>query len=196
MTLDNALKLTVPALWLVFCAYWWIRSRNQKSARVAEPWLTRFLRHWLPLGAAIVLIAGPGDWFGHSLLREQFLPHTTLVYAIGVLVMLAGLILAIWARRTLGRNWSANVQIKQDHELVTDGPYATVRHPIYTALILMFIGNAIVVGDVRAILGVLIVWASFAVKSRREEQFMLSEFGEPYAQYRQRTGGIWPRLFH
>lgn len=195
MNFDNALQLTVPALWLVFGAYWWIQSRNQKSARVAEPWLTRFLRHWLPLGVAVLLIVGPGEWYGDSLLREQLLPHTASVYAIGILIMLAGLILAIWARRTLGRNWSANVQIKQDHELVTDGPYATVRHPIYTALILMFVGNAIVVGDVRGVVGVLIVWASFYLKSRREEQFMLSEFGEPYAHYRQRTGGIWPRLF-
>lgn len=100
----------------------------------------------------------------------------------------------IWARRTLGRNWSANVQIKQDHELITAGPYRFVRHPIYTALILMFAGNAIVVGDVRGIIAVVIVTLSFWRKYLKEEAFMRQEFGERYEQYRQKTAPLFPGI--
>lgn len=192
--METLLRLCVPAIWAIFGLVWFISSRNQKSARVAEPFATRLFRHWLPLLTAIYLVAAPGELFGRSWLREAFLPHTIPVYLTGLAVMLAGLALAIWARRTLGRNWSANVQIKQNHELITNGPYRHIRHPIYAALILMFAGNAIVVGDVRGILAVLIITLSFWFKYRQEERFMLQEFGERYASYRERTAPLFPGL--
>ena len=58
-------------------------------------------------------------------------------------IVLAGAAFTVWARITLGRNWSAEVTFKQDHELIESGPYALARHPIYTGLIVMALGTAI-----------------------------------------------------
>ncbi|HPF70313.1 MAG TPA: isoprenylcysteine carboxylmethyltransferase family protein, partial [Candidatus Krumholzibacteria bacterium] len=157
------------ATWLVLVAYWTCSARFAKGAAVKEPWPVRLAVYWLPLVAAVLLL-GPGPWFGHSLLREQFVPHTTLVYSVGLALAIAGAALAIASRSLLGRNWSATVELKRDHELITRGPYRFVRHPIYTGLLLLFLGNAVMVGDWRGLLAVAIVFASFWRKLRLEER--------------------------
>ena len=88
--------------------------------------------------------------------------------ALGVI----GVALAIWARVTLGRNWSGVVTLKQDHELVTSGPYAMVRHPIYTALVLMFLGFSLLFDSVSAWLGLAFICYSFWIKLKQEEALM------------------------
>ena len=59
-----------------------------------------------------------------------------IVYWLGLLMVVAGLAFAVWARVHLGRNWSGTVTVKENHELIRSGPYAIVRHPIYTGLLL------------------------------------------------------------
>jgi protein-S-isoprenylcysteine O-methyltransferase Ste14 len=102
--------------------------------------------------------------------------------------------LAILSRALLGRNWSATVQLKQDHQLITSGPYRFVRHPIYTGLLLLFLGNAVMVGDWRGLLAVAIVFASFWRKFRLEERWLAEHFGEPYRLYQARTKALIPAL--
>ena len=186
---EHALRLC----WLAFIGYWLWSARKVKPAKHRESLARRFFVHWLPLVVAVLLL-GPGDWFGHSLLREQFVPHTTPVYSLGLALCVAGVALAIWARAILGANWSAQVQIKQGHELVERGPYALVRHPIYTGLILLFAGNAVMVGDWRGVLAVAIVTVSFWRKYLLEEKLMTQEFGQAYLDYRKRTYPLFPLL--
>ena len=179
--------------WLVVIGYWLWSARRAKAPKRTESLAKRFLAHWLPLIVAVLLL-GPGEWFGHSLLREQFVPHTTLVYSIGLALCIAGAALAIWSRFILGANWSAQVQIKQGHELIQRGPYALIRHPIYTGLILLFAGNAMMVGDWRGVLAVAIVTVSFWRKYLLEEKLLAQEFGPAYADYRKRTYPLFPPL--
>lgn len=186
---EHALRIT----WLALIGYWLWAARSAKRSEWQEPLARRLLAYWLPLLVAVLLL-GPGDWFGHSLLREQFVPHTTLVYSIGLAMAIAGAALAICSRALLGRNWSATVQLKQEHELVTRGPYRWVRHPIYTGLLLMFLGNAVMVGDWRGLLAVAIVFASFWRKYRLEEAWLGRHFGEPYRLYQARTKALIPAL--
>ena len=186
---EHALRIT----WLALIGYWLWAARYAKRSEWQEPLARRLLAYWLPLLVAVLLL-GPGDWFGHSLLREQFVPHTTLVYSIGLAMAIAGAALAICSRALLGRNWSATVQLKQEHELVTRGPYRWVRHPIYTGLLLMFLGNAVMVGDWRGLLAVAIVFASFWRKYRLEEAWLGRHFGEPYRLYQARTKALIPAL--
>ena len=176
--------------WLAVIGYWIWSARRVKAPKHAESLAKRFLVHWLPLIVAALLL-GPGEWFGHSLLREQFVPHTTLVYSLGLALCVAGAALAIWSRAILGANWSAQVQIKHGHELIERGPYALIRHPIYTGLIGLFAGNALMVGDWRGVLAVAIVVVSFWRKYLLEETLLAREFGPAYAEYRKRT---WPLL--
>jgi protein-S-isoprenylcysteine O-methyltransferase Ste14 len=112
--------------------------------------------------------------------------------AIGFVLTLLGLSVAIWARLTLGTNWSGTVTFKENHELIQSGPYAVVRHPIYTGLLLMFLGTAFAIGTVGAFLSVPTLFLSFWIKSRQEEALMIDHFGEQYAAYRQRVRAIIP----
>jgi protein-S-isoprenylcysteine O-methyltransferase Ste14 len=69
-----------------------------------------------------------------------------------------------------------------------------VRHPIYTGLLLLFLGNAVMVGDWRGLLAVAIVFASFWRKFRLEEKWLVERFGEPYRLYQSRTKALVPAL--
>ena len=184
-----ALRLT----WLVVLGYWFWSARSVKRATSQEPFVVRLLAYWLPLLAAVLLL-GPGEWFGQSLLREQFVPHATPVYAIGLALAIGGAALAIHARVLLGRNWSATVQLKHDHELIQSGPYRWVRHPIYTGFLMLFLGNAVMVGDWRGLLAVAIMFASFWRKLRLEERWLGEHFGPAYQAYRARTKALIPSL--
>ena len=99
---------------------------------------------------AAVLLAVRGPWL--PWLGTRFLPDTMIVYLLGLLMVVAGLAFAIWARVHLGRNWSGTVTVKENHELIRSGPYAIVRHPIYTGLLLAVLGTAIVFGEWRGLL--------------------------------------------
>lgn len=113
------------------------------------------------------MLLGPGEWFGHSWLRENFVEHTNFVGIIGLVISVIGAIIACSSRYLLVKNWSLSVQKKENHQLIQDGIYKIVRHPIYTGLLLLFIGNAIIVGDYRAIIAVLIVFVSLWLKLKK-----------------------------
>ncbi len=185
----HALRIT----WIAVLVYWGWAARSAKPAQQQERFAKRLLVYWLPLLVAALLL-GRGEWFGHTLLREQFVPHTTLVYSLGLATAVLGAALSILSRMLLGRNWSATVQVKQEHELVTIGPYRFVRHPIYTGLLLLFLGNAVMVGDWRGLLAVAIVFVSFWRKLRLEEVWLTGYFGEPYRLYQARTKALIPAV--
>ena len=113
---------------------------------------------------------------------------------LGAAVTVAGLLFAVWAREHLGRNWSRSVTIKQDHELITTGPYAVVRHPIYTGILAGFLGMAIAISQVRGFLVFVLIFLAFCIKFRMEEQWMRSQFGDAYATYARHTAALVPYL--
>jgi protein-S-isoprenylcysteine O-methyltransferase Ste14 len=120
-------------------------------------------------------------------------PHTELVGWLAVLATAAGVAVAFWARFHLGANWSGVVTLKENHELIRTGPYRTIRHPIYTGILLAFLGNAVLIGQVRGLLGLAIIWASFYIKARREESFLAQEFGPNFNEHLRHTGMFLPK---
>jgi protein-S-isoprenylcysteine O-methyltransferase Ste14 len=191
--MDNFYRYLVPGLWIAWFLYWRISATGVKAARRHESPASR-AAHLVPL-----LIAGLLLWIdripGGGVLFERFMPHTYLTYWIGTLILALGLGFSVWARVYLGRNWSATVTVKEDHELIRGGPYARVRHPIYTGLLLGFIGTAIVRGEWRGVLAVVIAFAALWRKLRLEERWMSETFGEQYRLYRERTAALIPYLF-
>ena len=187
---EQALRIT----WLLVLGYWLWAARSAKPLEQQEPLVKRLVAYWLPLLIAALLL-GPGEWFGRSLLREQFVSHTTLVYSVGLSLAILGGVLTIVSRALLGRNWSATVQLKQDHELVVSGPYRFIRHPIYTGFLGLFLGNAVMVGDWRGLLAVAIVFVSFWRKLRLEEAWLALHFGDQYRAYQARTKALIPGVF-
>ncbi len=178
-----------PAMWTAWGAYWWALSRNVKTPARVEPVGSRLL-HIVPLLLAFYLIWVPTVRF--SILGDRFLPATAWTFWVGAVLTAAGLVLAVLARRTIGRNWSGIVTVKADHELITTGPYAIVRHPIYTGLLLGFVGSAIAGGEWRGVLAVALVLASLWRKLLLEERWMREQFGETYGAYSRRVRALIP----
>jgi protein-S-isoprenylcysteine O-methyltransferase Ste14 len=182
----------VPAVWIAWIVYWRISAAGVKSAQRRESPASR-AAHLVPiLIAALLLWVNPIP--GGGVLFERFLPRSYGAYWTGTLLLALGLAYSVWARVTIGRNWSATVTVKEDHELVRSGPYARVRHPIYSGLLLGFIGTAIVRGEWRGVLAALIVLAALWRKLRLEERWMTETFGDEYRHYREHTAALIPYL--
>jgi protein-S-isoprenylcysteine O-methyltransferase Ste14 len=183
--------MPLAVLWLAWLAYWVFAARDVKPVRRREPWASRLLTVALTIPVAL-LTAAPGQWL--PWLSARFLPDTMIVDWAGLLMVTAGLALAVWARTHLGRNWSGTVTVKEDHELVRSGPYAIVRHPIYTGLLLAMLGTAIILGEWRGLSALCFLSAAFLLKLRREERFMAESFPETYPGYRARVPALVPLL--
>jgi protein-S-isoprenylcysteine O-methyltransferase Ste14 len=125
---------------------------------------------------------------------QLLVPHSESSAWTGAFLCIGGLGLAIWARAILGRNWSGVVTLKEEHELIERGPYRIVRHPIYTGMLAMFAGTAIAIGYFGGFVGLLLVFISFWMKLKREEDLMLKEFPEKYSAYQRRVKRIIPFL--
>lgn len=189
--MSDYIKITLRIVWAVLLLYWMIASFKTKGPAQMEPFIQRFAFYWLPLIVAALLL-GPGEWFGHSIIRENFVPHSNLVGITGLIISVFGVALACWSRYLLGQNWSLSVQLKHDHKLIIDGPYGYVRHPIYSGLLLLFLGNTIIVGDWRGLIAVALVFISFWFKLQKEEKWMIANFGVQYQQYMSTTKALFP----
>ena len=187
------IEAVLNALWILFVAYWIWSARKVKGASRTEPAWSRLLKYWLPLVVAVLLLE-PGRLYRGSVLGARFLPGAGWVAALGIVMTLAGLLFACWARHVLGSNWSAVVQLKQDHELIERGPYRHVRHPIYTGLLLAFLGTAVALGEWRGLLALVIVAVSFWRKLRLEERWLGEQFGAAYADYMRRVKALIPGI--
>jgi protein-S-isoprenylcysteine O-methyltransferase Ste14 len=191
MMLETVLLIAFPTLWLAWLVYWAISARNVKATQWREPLASQLL-HRVPLVLAAILLAAPG-WLPRAL-TKRFLPESGLFPALGVALLAAGLGFSVWARRHLGRNWSSQVVVKKDHVLIRSGPYRHVRHPIYTGILLAFLGTGVTIGEWRGLLAFLFVLVAFAVKSRAEEHRMQGIFPE-YQQYRRETAALIPFVY-
>jgi protein-S-isoprenylcysteine O-methyltransferase Ste14 len=181
-----------PTAWITFLIYWQIKAANTKDTQRLEPAGSRILRAVTILIAIILLSTTriPLPWLYRPLWRAGFWP-----FWLGAALAVGGLLFSVWAREHLGRNWSRSVSIKRDHELITSGPYAVVRHPIYTGILTGFVGFAIDISEVRGFVVFVLFFLVFWAKLSMEEQWMSSQFGEAYAKYVHRTAALVPYLF-
>jgi protein-S-isoprenylcysteine O-methyltransferase Ste14 len=181
----------VNDLWILFAAYWLVSALNRKKTKQRESILQRLV-YISPIFVAIFLLYNYRANFGW--LATYFVPHTPEVRWAGVAIMVAGLGIAVWARVHLGSNWSGVVTLKEGHELIRTGPYRNIRHPIYTGILGGFLGSAIVNGQIRGLVALVVIWASFYIKARREEAFLTQEFGPKFDEHMQHTGMFLPKL--
>lgn len=194
MALQYFYYTVLPGMWLAWGAYWLIRSRRVKSTARRESTRSR-LSYYVPtlLAAALVYVRGfPVGPLGP--LDERFWPLDAwrVWGAVATVLTFVGLSFAMRARVHLGRNWSAVAAVKEGHELIISGPYRVARHPIYTGLLIAFVGVAVINGEWRAVLGVVVMVWAFWRKLRIEERLMLEQFGSEYQAYRQRVAALIP----
>ena len=190
--------------WVGFLVYWAVMAISVKKTHVKEPFAKRtmygvalLVAFWLMFQGQILPQTGHMNVFTVAAVPfadPVFLP-TAMTGLIGLILAILGLALAIWARTTLGRNWSGDVTIKKDHELITAGPYEYVRHPIYTAMLTMFVGTWLALGNIGGIAGFVVMLYGFWVKLKKEEAFMLKTFPDQYPAYAKRVKRLIPWVF-
>jgi protein-S-isoprenylcysteine O-methyltransferase Ste14 len=179
-------------LWGVTTVIWLLGILASKRTVVRQPRGSRSLQSGLTVLAYFMVFS---RYFRTGWLATRYMPPSDTVEAAGLALVLFGLVFAVWARVQLGRNWSGAVTVKEDHQLIRRGPYAMVRHPIYTGLLLGILGMALIIGEFRGLLGFVILLVAFRLKSRTEEGFMQQQFGEQYTQYQHDVKGLIPFIY-
>ena len=178
--------MTPAVLWFPFILYWILAARNTRQTRVTTS--SSPFRGALYIAGGALIFLSPSLGF----LDDRFVPAVVEVGAAGWLLTVVGMLFSIWARVTLGRNWSGTVVLKEGQELISTGPYALVRHPIYTGLLIALAGAGLYDGRLRALIGLALFAIGFTLKARAEEGLLEGEFGETYRAYRARTPMLIP----
>lgn len=189
MTVYNKIIL---ALWIVFVVYWAVAAIGVKRSIGPRSW-------WREGGLRIavivlLLLAFHSPGFRHALRSARPTAHIGMIEGIvGTALCTLGVALAIWARRHLGRNWGMPMSRKEEPDLVTTGPYAFLRYPIYTGILVALLGS--VIGESPFwLLPFFLFGAYFIYSARREEKLMLEQFPQQYAAYMKRTKMLVPFL--
>jgi protein-S-isoprenylcysteine O-methyltransferase Ste14 len=174
--------------WLIswVAASFW-SNRAQKRAATLETWSYRAAM----IAGGVLLVPWTGPLLGEKTIWSVSYP---VICALAVL-MLAGLALTWWARIYLGPLWSSVITRKEDHKIIDTGPYAFVRHPIYSGLIIALIATAAAEARLSGLLGAALVILGVWMKARTEERFLLTELGaETYGAYCLRVPMLIPFL--
>jgi protein-S-isoprenylcysteine O-methyltransferase Ste14 len=183
--------MTIPDLviaisWCVFLCYWLISAFGAKKTTNGV-FRGMLVRATLAAIVFFVLRAKPSILGGHKFASTFGPAFSTL----GAILCAVGVAVAIWARWYLGRNWGMPMSVKENPELVTSGPYAYIRHPIYTGVLLALLGSALVVGNWE--FGLFVIFGLyFSYSARSEEKLMARTFPTQYPPYKQRTKTLIP----
>lgn len=191
MTIYSSL---VAAFWLIFIVYWAYMAVGAKQNIDSRFW-------WRDIGwrvgvIVLIVLALRLPIFHHALrsLRAYAASPGIPRGVLGVGLCALGIGVAIWARFYLGRNWGMPMSRKADPELVTSGPYAYVRHPIYTGMLLAMLGSAICESALWWV-PLVLFGLYFLYSAQREEKLMREQFPRQYPAYMERTKMLIPFLF-
>ena len=177
-------------LWLTLGLVWLIGALAVKRTERTQTSSSR-MRHLSLEVAAFFLVFGRIQWPGW--LAWRFVPeHSMPKRWMGLALTATGIGFAIAARLWIGSNWSGRVTIKEQHQLIQNGPYALVRHPIYSGFLLALLGTAIVHGELRELIGLALAALGWILKLRTEEAFLAQQFGDAYSDYKRRVKALVP----
>jgi protein-S-isoprenylcysteine O-methyltransferase Ste14 len=180
------IDLVILILWVAFWIYWVAASVGVKTGHTR--W-GQFAGIRVVLVLLVLLLVR-----GRVLKENSLVAHGPWFEGIGLAVFLLGLALAVWARLYIGRNWGMPMTRKEEPELVTTGPYKTIRHPIYTGIIIAMVGTALAV-SLFWFIAVGVLGAYFIYSATREERYMTEQFPEAYPAYKGSTKMLVPFIF-
>jgi protein-S-isoprenylcysteine O-methyltransferase Ste14 len=182
-------KQVLELIWIAWLISWMAASfwsgRTQKRAATLETWTYRAAM----IAGGALLVPWTGPLLGEKQIWEVGWPGAIVLTAI----MVAGLLLTWWARIYLGSLWSSVITRKEGHKIVDTGPYALVRHPIYTGLIIGLLATVAAEGRITGLIGGALLILGVWLKARTEERFLTVELGqEAYASYCRRVPMLVP----
>ncbi len=189
--------VTIGAI-IAILVYWEVRemfTSHSDRRRSPHPRIVKMAMRMLVPLIGVLLIGQLGTDFGFLSPWRGTATLNTVANIIGQGIFWSGVALAVWSREALGRHWAhaAEYQIVPGQELVTRGPYRWVRHPMYTALLMMFTGVQVILASWLVVLS-LPLYGVMVWQGRKEEALLKKAFGDTYKEYQRRTGMIWPRL--
>jgi protein-S-isoprenylcysteine O-methyltransferase Ste14 len=185
-------RQAVGWMWVLWYFYWMAAAAGPGKTTVKRESLSSVIRQRLLLLAGYVLLVAPVRVFG---LAEPWVRPSVGTGRAGIWVCLLGLGFSVWARRALGDNWSSTAAVKENHQLVQTGPYAFVRHPIYTGLLTAALGTALAEDRVGSLLGSALMAFGLHFKMGVEERFMREEFGGGYSAYARKVKKLLPWIY-
>jgi protein-S-isoprenylcysteine O-methyltransferase Ste14 len=184
-------RYLIEGPWIVFAVYWAIGALKTRQTAKKESFAARYAIMFIEIIGFVLIF---DDDAGIGVLGRRVFHHIPAIAISGVVLLWAGIALALWARWHLGQYWSGRITIKEDHKLIRTGPYARLRHPIYSGLDLAAIGSALAIDRWRCIAGVSVIILGFWIKARREEAILTAQFGSDFQEHRRHTGFLFPRL--
>jgi protein-S-isoprenylcysteine O-methyltransferase len=187
--MQNHLYDYAALLWLAVGVVWLVGAIAAKRTERTQTSASR-LRHLALEVSAFFLVFGHMPW--PRWLQWSFVGGSITTQWVGLALTATGIAFAIAARLWIGRNWSGRVTIKEQHELIQNGPYSLVRHPIYSGFLLALLGTAMVQGEVRGLIGFALAALGWIFKLRTEEAFLAQQFGNAYLDYKQRVKALVP----
>jgi protein-S-isoprenylcysteine O-methyltransferase Ste14 len=181
----HVIDIVIFVCWVAFWIYWLAAAVVVKEGHSRS---SRFFAIRVGALVLVLLLLHTRSFHGYTTTANPWLQ------GVGLAIFLFGLGLAIWARLYLGRNWGTPMSEKDDPELVTTGPYHSIRHPIYTGLLLGMIGTAIAVSAYWLVPAVLL-GGYFIYSAFTEERIMTRTFPDAYPQYKRSTKMLVPFIF-
>lgn len=179
----------ITALWLIFLLYWLSHAFGNKRDVYKQSRSSRLFYLVITTGFVYTIIS----------IRQLHLPlvrTTPATQLAGILLCATGIGIAIWARRMLGTNWSGIVTVKEGHTLVRRGPYAYVRHPIYSGILLAAIGSFLaVLPTLQGVICLCFLFIGFRLKSVLEERVLSRQFPDEYSRYRREVKALVPYVY-
>ncbi len=197
--MNESVALTGQVLWVIGVVAWYVIrypfERRARKVRVVSS--RRTASEIVGLAAAVIGMAVvPAIHVATGMPRFADYPPQAWAVALGAVVYAYGLWLFRRSHKELGRNWSITLEIRENHRLVRTGPYALVRHPMYTSFLLMAVGQALLIANWAVAAAGLLGFAVLAVlRIGTEERMMAEIFGEEYVGYMGRTKRIVPFVY-
>jgi protein-S-isoprenylcysteine O-methyltransferase Ste14 len=183
-------RYLIETPWILFLLYWGLGALKTRRTVRQESFASRY-------GILLLEILGFGLLFSDAaevgILGRRVIERTYALATTGVVLTWIGIGTALWARYHLGQYWSARITLKEDHKLIRTGPYAYLRHPIYSGLDLAAIGSALAIDRWRCVLGVALIVLGYVIKARREESLLAAQFGEAFTEHCKLAGFLIPR---
>lgn len=181
----HVVAIVMLAGWALFWIGWLLAATGVKSGRTN--W-RKYAGARLLIAVLVIVAFRSGAHGAHGSI------HAPWATAAGLVMWVAGLALAVWARVHIGRNWGTPMTQKDDPELITTGPYRLIRHPIYSGIILAFFGTAVAL-NLYVLVVALLFGAYFVYSATQEEKYMTERFPDSYPAYRRTSKMLIPFVF-
>jgi protein-S-isoprenylcysteine O-methyltransferase Ste14 len=172
----------IAGIWIIFMAF--LYTPALLFSAPVERKSFRYVQRSIILVIIVIILIVILTTYESDTLIFRIIPDSPLAGITGIVLTIAGLGFSAWARIHLGRYWSSMVMVRVGHRIIKTGPYRVVRNPMYTGLLIAYVGAAIVLGELLAFVALGIGIAAVWVKIKAEEEILLEKFGEEYLQYK------------